>query len=206
MKNRFLASFFLLFALSTSLYAGAVTPPLLYQTVPGGNPVLEPITAMNAGPGTLCYDPLTSNWYIKSSPRGDNSGYALTGDFIFSGTTSISGTSAGVAFTVANLPINPNGYVFKSSDLVVLSSSGVTASPAFYVRYITFSGTTQLTGTTVLSATTALTGTSGQYQSVAFNSPGSLILTTTNTAQVQIVISGTGSYTLEGFSRGYRLP
>lgn len=281
MKTRFLVIALALLSIGTDLYAqlGQVTAPdryHWYQNPQSVNPLQ--LNSLNPGPGVEIMNISNGTQYFKQSPRGDNSGIPLFGDYLYSsGTaytvfststsnalsgnqyfyqqqTTVNGTTtyyigtnnpyalaAGVGYTsatnyvvqtipidISGLPNYPAGtktptgfaptavtltggtlavtacpYIFKSADVLVLSSSAVTGGtfPLPVVQYqalaLVQSGSAFVTGTISLTGTLAITGTSaGNYQSVTFSSPGTSIvgageIFTTSTSNV---LTGTNQF------------
>lgn len=234
MKKLFIASLLsLLLSPLLLAQAGVVGPNMANWS---GNPNGVPVSSLNPSAGSLVLDTVSFNWFEKKSPLGDNSAYALTGDFIYpsgptytlvsTSTSSVTGTNQAIIgqislfgtttytiatynpinvtgtttnYPVTSLPVNPSPFIFKSFDVLVLSSSAVTAGPIIQARAVSLvsTGTSFVSGTASLTGTATLTGTAvGNYQSFTFTSPGTNLITlgTIFTTSTSSTLTGTNQY------------
>lgn len=258
MKKLFIASLCsLLFAPILFAQQGNVGPDRYHWS---GNPnSVDPnrLRSLNPPIGITLLNTQNSTQYFKLSPMGDNSAYAMPGDFILpsgvsftlfttstspalTGTTQyIAGqtvlfgtntytigtrypyalasgaiTTASSSYTCVTIPIDTSGmatslaltsgtvlatgnpYLFKSYDVLVLSSSLVSAAPVIQAQALSLvsTGSSFVTGTTTLTLTGTLTGTaSGNYQSFGVQVPATDIITAGNVYTTSTSNALTGS-------------
>ena len=166
--------------------------------------------------GTLTYSIQTLNPFALAA----GTGYVSSGTY----------TAATVPVDTSTLPASQvltggtsfvfgNPFFFKSLDVLVLSSSAVSAAPIIQAQgqSLTWTGTSFTVSNAALTGTATLTGTAaGNYQSFAFTSPGTALysageLFTTSTSNTlasgqylagQIQVGGTNIYTIGTITTG----